>query len=215
MPSEESPFPKYPAFQPLFEHAEGVPVPLHLTLLNLSDDCQIALERIRRILEGIADLTPQLVALLDDYNWRPQLVGAVAMELGAAKEESRAALWRAFDSGSWVSPQLAAVAFLVDDDFERQARLRIEAGCPINRERLEGLDWIVRHSAAGPISFSAHSSKALSSLVALSQRLPHASWLAPLLERGDIQQSIQSDRDGGGRIAVRWLDRFVSVKEQL
>lgn len=96
------------------------------------------------------------------------------MHLGAANEKSRDALWRAFDSGRWVSPQLAAIAFLVDEHFEAHARMRIEAGCPVNRERLEGLDWIARHSAAGPGSFVSHSSKALSALVALSKRLPDA-----------------------------------------
>lgn len=215
MPSEEALFPKYPAFQPMFERADDVPVPLHLTLLNLGAGCEVSLAQVRRILEISADLTPQIVALLDDANWRPQLVGAVAMHFGAANEKSRDALWRAFDSGSWVSPQLAAIAFLVDEDFEAQARRRMEAGCAVNRDRLEGLDWIARHSAAGPISFSAHSSKALSALIALSQRLPDAPWLDQLLAREDIQQSIQSDRDGGGRIAVVWLERFTQVREQL
>ena len=90
----------------------------------------MALQRIREILDANANLTPQIVALLDDYNWRPQLVGAVTMGLGVAGETSRDALWHAFDSGSWVSPRLAVIAFLVDENFEAQARMRMEAGCP-------------------------------------------------------------------------------------
>jgi len=125
--------------------------------------------------------------------------------------ENRAALWRAFDGGSWVSPQLASIAFLVDRDFEQASRVRIEAGCPINRNRLEGIDWIVRHSAAGPGSFADHSSKALSALVSLCQRLPDSSWLEPLLARDEIHQSIESDSDGGGQLATSWLDRFVRL----
>lgn len=213
---ESSPFPKFPAFQPMFERAEDVPVPIYLTLLNLGNGSELAVTILRRILEGDTNLTPQIVALLADFNWRPQLVGAVAMGLGAANEESRAALWQAFDSGSWVSPQLAAIAFLVDENFEALSRLRIEAGCPINpinRELLEGLDWPVRHSAAGPGSFASHSSKALSSLADLCQRLPatHA-WLDPILMREDIQQSIKSDYDGGGRIATGWLNGFIRLR---
>ena len=35
MSSNESPFAKYPAFQPMFEPAEDISVPVCLTLLNL------------------------------------------------------------------------------------------------------------------------------------------------------------------------------------
>ena len=217
MPPDEPPFPKYAAFQPLFERAEGVPVPLYLTLLNFNvgSGYEIAIATLERVLGQNTDLTSEIVALLDDFPWRPQLVGAAAMGLGAANEESRAALWRAFDGGSWVSPQLAAIAFLVDEDFEAQARHRMEAKCPINRERLEGLDWLVRHSAAGPSSFASHASKALSSLAALCQRLPTAApWLGPLLAREDVEQSIKADYDGGGQIATDWLDVFVRLRER-
>ena len=179
-----SPFAKYPAFQPMFEPAEDIPVPVYLTLLNLGSGSETAITILRHILGGDTDLTPQVVALLADFNWRPQLVGAVALRLGTANEESRDALWRAFDSGSWVSPQLAAIAFLVDENFEARSRLRIEAGCPINLDRLQGLDWVVRHSAAGPGNSASHSSKALSALSGLCQRLPEThTWLEPLLSR--------------------------------
>ena len=212
--TDGSPFPKFPISQPMFERAEDVPVPLHLTLLNLGSGSEIAITILRRILEGDTELTPQVVALLADFNWRPHLVGAVAMGLGAANEMSRDALWRAFDSGSWVSPQLAAIAFLVDEDFEARSRLRIEAGCPINLDRLRGLDWVVRHSAAGPGNAASHSSKALSALAGLCQRLPETHvWLEPLLSREETQHSLKSDYDDGGLIATGWLDGFVRMEE--
>ena len=214
MSSTEAPFAKYPAFQPMFERAEDVPVPVYLVLLNVSIGSEIAITILRRILEGDTELMPQVVALLADFNWRPQLVGAVAMGLGAANEESRDALWRAFDSGSWVSPQLAAIAFLVDEDFEARSRLRIEAGCPINLDRLRGLDWVVRHSAAGPGNSASHSSKALSALASLCQRLPETHvWLEPILSREETQHSLRNDYDGGGRIATGWIDGFVRMRE--
>ena len=100
MSSDESPFAKYPAFQPMFEPAEDIPVPVYLTLLNLGSGSELAITILRRILGGDTDLTPQVVALLADFNWRPQLVGAVAMGLGAANEESRDALWHAFCSNT-------------------------------------------------------------------------------------------------------------------
>ena len=214
MSSNEAPFANYPAFQPMFEPAEDIPVPVYLTLLNLGSGSELAITILRRILGGNTDLTPQVVALLADFNWRPQLVGAVAMGLGAANEESRDALWHAFDSGSWVSPQLAAIAFLVDEDFEARSRLRIEAGCSINLDRLQGLDWVVKHSAAGPGNSASHSSKALSALSGLCQRLPEThTWLEPLLSREETQHSLKSDYDGGGRIATGWLDALVRMRE--
>ena len=212
MTPRESPFPNYPVFQPLFEQAEDISVPLYLTLLNLGRGSEKATARLRQILKDQDDLTPQITALFDDFNWRPQLVGAVALGLGITGTKSRAALWRAFDSGSWVSPQLAAIASLVDEDFEQQARTRIAALCPINQNRLEGLNWIVRHSAAGPISFAAHSSKALSALAALCQQSPAAlPWLDPLLVREDIRRSLESDTEGGGRIATSWREEFLKL----
>jgi len=79
VPSDDCRFPNYSAFQPLFEGVDGVPVPLYLTLLDLGDGCEVALAQVRRILEGNADLTAQVVALLDGFDWRPHLVGAAAM----------------------------------------------------------------------------------------------------------------------------------------
>lgn len=171
----------------MFGEAEEVSVPLYLTLLNLGKGSEVAVAVLERLMGTDADLTPQIVALLDDFNW-----------------------------GNRVSPQLAAVAFLIDDEFERRARQRAEAGCPISRERLDGFDCAVRHSAAGPGSFVSHSSKALSALTAFCEWLPAASaWLGPLLLREDIQKGLASDQDGGGRLATGWLKGFTALLEGL
>ena len=188
-------------------------VPLYLTLLNLHNDSAVALKAIRYIISGGSDLSQQVVALLNDLNWRPQLVGATAIGLGAGSTDTIAALWQAIDSGSWTSPQLGAIAFLVDPDFQHNAKTRIEKGCPLNRERLEGLDWIERHVAAGPESFNSHSSKSLSALLALCHRLPESSeWLEPIQTRDDIHKIAIADQESG-EIAIQWLDGFTKMRE--
>ena len=137
------------------------------------------------------------------------------MGLGASSTEAITSLWRAIDSGSWTSPQLGAIAFRVDPDFQHNARTRIEKGCPLNRERLDGLDWIERHVAAGPESFSSHSSKSLSALLALCHRLPESSeWLEPIQTRDDIRKIAAADQ-GSGKIAIHWLDRFTKLREAI
>jgi len=105
-----SEFPDFPAFEPLF--TAYAPVPLYLELLNLNRGSEDATALLRKLLAENSDLTPQIIALLDESNWRPQLVGASAIGLGSANEPSLTALWRAFDSGSRVSPQLAAIALI-------------------------------------------------------------------------------------------------------
>ena len=216
MTSEVSPFEKFPSFRPMFEKADGAPIATYMELLDLGVNSKSAVTKMRQLLQSNRDLTSEIIALLEDINWRPQIVAAVAMGLSKKYALSCCdALWKAFDSGSWVLPQLAAVAFLVDSDFQKQARLRIEAGCPINSDRLQGLDWTVRHNAAGPISFDAHAKKALSSLASLSRLLPNAEWVDPLLSSEEIIQAIKDDRENGGGIATRWLDNFVSLQQSL
>ena len=186
---------------------EGPKHPGYLNLLHIDErDTLIAL---KAILWEDRDLSAQIVALLSEMDWRPQLVGATTMALGAADKATCAALWEAFDSGSWVAPQLAAAAFLTDPDFENQALSRIETGCPINRQRLEGLDWKIRHSAAGPESFSGHSAKGLSALVGLCKRWPKVEKrLETILSREDIQTQISGNDEGDGSFAAKWLDNF-------
>lgn len=198
----------YPTFTPLFEHAEGVPIPLYLAMLNIyvREESRIAVQAVRRAVAESPNATAEVVALFAEYNWRPHLVGAAAMLTGVVNADTICALWRALDWGSWVSPQLAATAFRCDPDFEREARLRIETGCPIHTKRLEDLDWVARHSAAGPISFTPHSSKALASLVAICQSLPStAPWLERALADENISKSLAGDIDSGDRIAIDWL----------
>ena len=46
--------------------------------------------------------------MFDDPNWRPHLVGAIALILDDGSRLSPTALWHAIDAGSWVIPQLVS-----------------------------------------------------------------------------------------------------------
>jgi len=206
----------FPTFASLFQRADGIRVSLYLTLLNLCtlSEARIALAATRRAIAESPDVTGEISALFREYNWRPQLVGAAAIVLGAENSQTLAELWLAFDSGSWVSPQLAVVARRCDPDFEAAARTRIENGCPIRTNRLASLDWATRHSAAGPGSFASHSAKALAALIAMCSQLPGLaepdSWLQQTLADTAVQEILKRDMDGGAEIAKEW-DESIAV----
>ena len=204
----------FPSFAPLFERSEGVSVPLYLTLIGslTQEDAQITIPIVRRCVAESPDATAEVMALFADYNWRPQIVGAVALLTGLVNTKILHALWTAFDSGSWVSPQLAVTASQCDPDFASEARQRIEAGCPINTSRLDGIDWATRHSAAGPISFAMHSSKALASLVTICQIIPDvAPWLEQVIADENISGLLQGYTDGAEHIVTYWYKGIESV----
>src|ERR1051326_6583878 len=96
-------FPKWPDFEPMFDKRSGFKVPPYLLLLNLDDESRLALDLLKGILKRHHDLTDQIVALISDMNWRPQLVAAVSMALGCSNPRAVVGLWQAFDCGSWVS----------------------------------------------------------------------------------------------------------------
>jgi hypothetical protein len=102
-------------------------VPGYLPLLHLRREA--ASESLAIIAKALAeDTVPsrQIIELLEEGNWRAQLVGAVAVALHGPSDESVQALWAAIDRGSWVSPQLVAAASLVDPLFEGRAKEHIE-----------------------------------------------------------------------------------------
>lgn len=70
----------------------------------------------------------EVSAMLADFNWRPNLVAATAvirarMMTGVVVR----AVWTAIDRPSWVSPQLAVAASIIDPRFADGARARIAA----------------------------------------------------------------------------------------
>jgi hypothetical protein len=145
--------------------------PGYLAFLRMSTDCQVVIDRVedsignaRGIEEGRAGLAVWMARLFEEVNWRPHLVGAIALLLGAGRAAEIGALWRAIDRGSWVGPQLVVTAYFRDPEFASAARTRIAGRCPL----LEG-EYPFGWGEPQPRHFSA---KTLSSLLAVTSRIP-------------------------------------------
>src|SRR2546423_1828177 len=104
-------------------------VPEYLVLLHLGGkETQVVLRQIRDKMRASTDQNDYVRRRFTYSNWRGHLISAVAMLLAADHDNLPVTdLWNTFDSGSWVAPQLAATASLVDKQFVQQARRRIEA----------------------------------------------------------------------------------------
>jgi hypothetical protein len=179
----------YPSFAALFEPNEQVaPVP-YLALLNLQRwNWLQVLAAVRIVRQSIAmspNVETEVAALFRKNAWRSHLVGAVAVSMGIDSPLTLSALWLAFDTGTWVSPQLAVAAFLSDRAFAEQARTRI-------------VD-----------TFTEHTSKSLAALAALCQRLPAMiDWLDAALADEARNKAVIDSWDRGDQIAVDWLENI-------
>ena len=195
----------------MFESAHG-----YLALLRLSSaDCVDAVRLVRRCASADVDRAAEL-GLLGDLNWRPTLVAAVAAVFLPPDPRIASALWRRFDAGSWVAPQIAVVLSEIDPDFLTEARRRLEAHCPLDDSELRSLSMAERHSAAGPEGGVARSAKAASALQAVVSSLTtQPGWLAAVLASPEHQALVSSDVDAGGRIALEWSQRLNYVRQHL
>lgn len=194
----------------MFESAHG-----YLALLHLNSvDCVDAVRLVRRCASEDVDRADEL-GLLGDLNWRPTLVAAVAACFLPPDARTASALWRRFDAGSWVVPQIAVVLSEMDPDFLTQARRRLEAHCPLDDSELRALTMAERHSAAGPEGGVARCAKAASALEAVVSSLsPQPEWLAAVLAAPEHQALVSSDIDAGGRIALEWRRRLNFIRQQ-
>ncbi len=111
-------FSDFPSFRPLF-----APEPRYLALLHLPSADGL-FEELAAALARSPDATAELRALFSHRNHRCHLVAAATL-LIADHLECLDALWAALDAGTWASPQVAAVAFVLDAAFEERARKRL------------------------------------------------------------------------------------------
>lgn len=199
------------AFAPVFETAHG-----YLALLNLSaDDSLEAVRLVRQCATTDVDRV-SILALLDDLNWRPALVAAVAAAFIPPDRRITDALWHRIDTGSWVVPQIAVILAAIDSHFEAHARHRLEAHCPLDSSELRALTMPERHSAAGPAGGIERSAKAASVLEAiLSSTVPRPAWLDAVLACKEHQELVALDIDSAGSIAQRWGERFSHIRQQI
>jgi hypothetical protein len=142
---------------------------------------------------------------LRQTDWRAHLVGAVAIAALAYDAEAMRGLWTAVDKGSWVTPQLAAAAFLRDPTFTDHARGRLRSGCPIDTSPYSGLSVVARHSLTGPGGTIERSAKAAASLFRLLELLPQRpDWLTEAAT-ADLANLLKKDTDSSAQIAEEWL----------
>jgi len=164
----------------------------------------VVISRIEQALSS-DDAVQGVGALFASPDWRPHLIGAVALILDAGQRLDPTGLWQAIDAGSWVTPQLVATAYFIDPAFADRVRQRIDARCavvvPANLSPAE------RHRATGPATPEQRSAKLLASLVRIGMLAPGLTgWLRTAASRPELAALQAADRDKSGNIAVNWLE---------
>lgn len=199
--------PQFGPFAAVFEKGE-LAVPGHLELLHLHQPgAQIVIDRVERAL-STGDPARWVAALFRDVNWRPHLVGAIALLLEQSGTLDRSLLWRAIDAGSWVTPQLVVTAVFVDPSFPERARVSVDEQCPGSVPA--GLTPAERHGATGRTR--GPSAKMLASLLAASAAIPSLErWAADLQRDARVEQLRKKDVwtedewNSSSEIAVSWM----------
>ncbi len=95
----------------------------YLALLNLHTDVENTVKSIKDIIttEQKEILERDTRLLLQARNWRFHLVACGVMLAGLSSAELLNQLWVVLQRGSWVAPQIAATAFLLDATFTARA----------------------------------------------------------------------------------------------
>lgn len=169
------------AFRPFFAERPRA----HLSMLNALP--LGVLNGLVTAIRSSADAESSLLALLEK-DWRKELVGAVGA-LVTPSPRLVAAIWAAFDRGSWVSPQLAAVLRRIDPDFMERARRGIDEWPSTSRDP-----------------------KGLSALMALGRQLPapRESWPAGEVD-AERSALLDLDRARGDLRSVRYFEEIAAA----
>jgi hypothetical protein len=110
-------------FSPLFEARADY---LVLLRLNMPEAKRVVTKLVEQCHLSSA-CHKEVGSLFDPSDWRPHLVGAVALSALPYDQESSGKLGGAVDRGSWVTPQLAVAAFIRDPAFADQAGARVRS----------------------------------------------------------------------------------------
>lgn len=166
-----------------------------------------------------ASYTPKVLAQLSEISidladveqllregWRDQVVAGVASLFHPDPKACLPLLWRAFDSGSWASPQLGLCAMLLAPDDPTEVRRRLLLRCPVCSTHLEGTDPQWRHVEHGSASVDSHSTKAMAALLESCARSPEGrAWLVSHLSFADAYWALEVDFwDDGVSISRHW-----------
>jgi len=194
-------------FQPVFfQDAE------YLRLLHLvsEEDASCAVDLVRECCRSVPSPHSDIQALLAHPDWRPHLVAAVALILSGHDTKTVEAAWRRVDTGSWITPQLAAALCLVDPQFVTEAETRLEFLCPLDPSEIEKLSSFERQITMGHASARQRSAKTASALLRLLEiKRPAAAY--KLHANQDLQFLLKSDIDPSGEIAERWLHQITTL----
>ena len=167
----------------------------YLSFLGMgTPDVQPALTSLSHVLRSTADGHRYIEVMLQGRNWRPHLVASVAALLSDDRAAYAPALWRTFDCGSWVAPQLAVALYLSDPEFSREAKHRIAGRCPVTEAaNLPAIERSVR-------------SRNVASLLRVVSYLPsETNWVVSELKHPEVRALIKADSDSSGDIADWWL----------
>ena len=169
----------------------------YLSFLGMgSAEVQSALTSLSDVLRSTHDADRYIEVMLQGRGWRPHLVASVAVLLSDDRADYASALWRTFDYGSWVAPQLAVVLYFSDPEFRHEAKQRIVSRCPVA-------------VATDPDAHFERTvrSKNIASLLRVVSFLPsETNWVASELERADVRALIKGDSDSSGDIVDSWLE---------
>jgi hypothetical protein len=181
--------------------------PGYLELLGLHNEAaQVVLDRLESAVSSV-EASGFIDALFDEPNWRPHLVGAMALLIEQDQHFTPVGLWRAVDAGSWVTPQLVVTAYFVDPEFRQRLVERVEAMCPVSVPG--SMSPLERHSATGPASPVQRSAKLMASLVFVGRRLPSTlPWVDAMCAKPRIAELLAQDVDDAAGICEDWLEQL-------
>jgi hypothetical protein len=187
--------------------SRGEPAPLILLSMR-GAQVGAVIDRVEQAM-GSEDAVRAVDALFASPDWRPHLLGAVALILDAGRRFDPSAMWKAIDAGSWVTPQLVTTAYLIDPSFADRLRDRLDATCAV--VIAPNLSPVERHRATGPATPEQRSAKMLASLVRIGMLAPAlAGWLRTASSRPELAALQAADRDKAGNIAENWLKNVES-----
>ena len=102
----------------------------YLALINLHTDVEATVKQIKAIVssEERNILERDTLIFLQARNWRFHLVACGVMLAGVSTDDLINQLWKVLHEGSWIAPQLAATAYLLDTQFPKLAMEAISQG---------------------------------------------------------------------------------------
>jgi hypothetical protein len=162
----------------------------------MGTDAAGVLTTIASVVRSRRDYSSYIHHMLAERNWPGHLVALAAVLLSREPAQHASNLWRTFDRGSWVAPQLAVALYWADPGFIREAKRRILGRCPIDDD-----DGFFRGDT---LSVSA---KNLASVMQVVAVVPsETSWVASELLAQDVKELLRADQDDAGAIARSWLE---------